>query len=1055
MDKFLYRSIAFVFIVTVSFASQPSGGKNKTASVPQGTPNTAAAGQIQNQSLLNIKNNLFHFVAKMGIQNNKNVAPAIATRSNSVFQNTFNAYLHLPSTSNSDTSTIKNISWNKEAGTPRLIEIQAPKLQKNSTVTAAGKELTAKSFLINNKSLLRITNPQNEFSLRSSLQDNLGMTHLKYMQTYHGMEVWGKEVIVHLDGQGNVVSLNGSYESTPSTIIDGNGNLDQSMAIEDATSDLQAKNEIETLPSKFQNMFGYNGPIAKKIIWYDENHQSHLVWNVEIRSGLAHDWMYFIDASSGAVLNRYNAVCYDGVKTATATDLNGVNRTIGTYQVGSSYYMMDASQPMFDAAGSAIPDNPHGAIAALDLRNSDITANAQIYYVLSSNNQWSDASSVSAHYNAMITYQYYLNTYNRKSIDDKNMTIYSIIHVTENGKPMDNAFWNGNVMCYGDGNVSFKPLAGGLDVAAHEMTHGVTQYSANLEYQNQSGALNESWSDVFGALVDTLNWTMGEFIIKDHNSFPTGALRDLKDPHNGGTPGSASWQPATMSEFQQLSNDQNGDNGGVHVNSGIPNHAFYFAATSIGRPKAGQIWYRALTVYLTRTSQFIDARIATEKAATDLYGASSIELQSVKSAWDNVEVFEGGGTTTPPPTQVIGDSWVLMTSADKSTMYMAKTAVTSNADIYTLSTTPVLNRPAVTDASGIILFVDSNHRLKALYANPSNPQEQYLDTTSIWRGVAAGPGLNSIALISKYQDTSIYYFDFTNNITKSFKIVSQTFDGQNTKTALYADEMSFDPTGRYLLFDCYNEVNKADGSKLSYWNINLLDIQQGNIQSVFPPPSEGIDVGNPSFSKTSPTRFTFDYINTQTDLDYVMAADFNTGNVGTVAGPFSSQALSIVGYPTYSGDDKTIAYHTTQISNGTTVEVIQQVPLKDNMLEANGESQPYIINATFPSWFVIGTRTTDVQTTPNEIPAAFELAQNYPNPFNPATKIDFSLPQRTQINMKVFDVLGREVWILANGIFEAGKHEIEFNGTNLPSGVYFYNLTSGTNSITKKLLLLK
>jgi hypothetical protein len=186
-----------------------------------------------------------------------------------------------------------------------------------------------------------------------------------------------------------------------------------------------------------------------------------------------------------------------------------------------------------------------------------------------------------------------------------------------------------------------------------------------------------------------------------------------------------------------------------------------------------------------------------------------------------------------------------------------------------------------------------------------------------------------------------------------------------------------------------------------------------------------------------------------------MAADFNTGNVGTVAGPFSSQALSIVGYPTYSGDDKTIAYHTTQISNGTTVEVIQQVPLKDNMLEANGESQPYIINATFPSWFVIGTRTTDVQTTPNEIPAAFELAQNYPNPFNPATKIDFSLPQRTQINMKVFDVLGREVWILANGIFEAGKHEIEFNGTNLPSGVYFYNLTSGTNSITKKLLLLK
>ena len=529
----------------------------------------------------------------------------------------------------------------------------------------------------------------------------------------------------------------------------------------------------------------------------------------------------------------------------------------------------------------------------------------------------------------------------------------------------------------------------------------------------------------------------------------------MANPHNGGTQGSDAWQPATMSEYQQLSNDQNGDNGGVHVNSGIPNHAFYFVATSIGRHEAGQIWYRASTVYLTRTAQFIDARIATEKAATDLYGASSNELQAVKSAWDNVEVFEGGGTTSPPPTQVIGDQWVLLTSADKSTMYMAKTTVTSNADIFTLSTTPVLNRPAVTDASGIILFVDSNYRLKALYANPSNPQEQYLDTSAIWRGVAAGPGLNSIALVSRYQDTSIYYIDFTNNISKTFKIVAQSFDGQNAKTALYADEMSFDPTGRYLLFDCYNEVNKSDGSKLSYWNINLLDIQQSSIQSVFPPPSNGIDVGNPSFSKTSPFRFTFDYINSQTDLDYVMTADFNTGNVATVADPFSTQALSIVGYPTYSGDDKIIAYHTTQISNGTAVEAIQQVPLKDDLLEPNGASQPYIINATFPCWFIVGTRTTGVQTTPGDIPGAFALFQNYPNPFNPATKIDYSLPQRAYIKIKVFDVLGREVYILADGIYEAGTHEVEFNGTHLPSGVYFYSLTSGSNSVTKKLLLLK
>jgi bacillolysin len=1052
----MYKVLCSSFVLAsllcfASFAAQPSGGKVKIAIAPQGQMNVISSSQLQNHVMPSIKNNLYHFVGTVGAQKNKNAGSTLIARSNGFQQNTINANLQLPSMDNPAANNIKTMSWNREAGTPRFIEMQPSKLQKNSKANAASMELAANTFLAGNKSLLRIKDPQNEFLLKHSLADNLGMTHLKYSQIYNGIEVWGKEVIVHLDAQGNVVSLNGSYESTPSTITDLNGILDQSRAIEQATSDLQAKEGIENLSPKFQKLFGYNGPVARKVIWYDENHVPRLVWNVEVRSGLTQDWIYFIDAMSGTVLNRYNTVCSDGAKTATGQDLNGVTRTFGTYQVGSAYYLMDASQLMFDAANSTIPDNPLGAIVTLDIKNNDLSASAQVYYVMSNNNQWSDATSVSSNYNAIITYQYYLSTYNRKSVDDKNMTINSIIHVTENSKPLDNAFWNGNVMCYGDGNVLYKPLAGGLDVAAHEMTHGVTQYSANLEYQNQSGALNESWSDVFGALVDSLNWTMGELIIKDFNSYPTGALRDLKDPHNGGTQGSPSWQPANMSEYVQSTND----NGGVHTNSGIPNHAFYVAATTIGRHNAGQIWYRAVTVYLTRTSQFIDARIATEKAATDLYGASSNELQAVKSAWDNVGVLESGGTAPPPTSHLTGDQWVLMTNSDKNIMYMAKTTITSNSDIFTLSNTPVLNRPAVTDASGIILFVDTDHNLKVLYANPSNPQEQYLDTSAVWRGVAAGPGLNSIALISKYQDTTIYYIDFINNISKTFKIVSQSFDGQNTKTALYADEMSFDPTGRYLLFDCSDELNKSDGSKLSYWNINLLDVQQNNIQSVFPPQSTGINVGNPSFSKTSQYLFTFDYLDTQNDLDYVMAADFNTGIVGAIAGPFASNSLTILGYPTYSGDDKTIAYHTTELSNGNTVESIRQIPLKDNMMEPNGASQPYIINATFPCWFVVGVRTTDVQTIPDEIPGAFELSQNYPNPFNPATKIDYSLPQRAYIKIKVFDVLGREVYILANGIYEAGKHEIEFNGTNLPSGVYFYNLTSGSNSVTKKLLLLK
>ena len=97
----------------------------------------------------------------------------------------------------------------------------------------------------------------------------------------------------------------------------------------------------------------------------------------------------------------------------------------------------------------------------------------------------------------------------------------------------------------------------------------------------------------------------------------------------------------------------------------------------------------------------------------------------------------------------------------------------------------------------------------------------------------------------------------------------------------------------------------------------------------------------------------------------------------------------------------------------------------------------------------------EIKITENVLPTGFVLEDNYPNPFNPTTKISFSLPQKSQVKLKVFDVLGREIQILADGVYDAGKYEVEFNATNLPSGVYFYNLTTGSNSITKKMLLMK
>lgn len=1029
-----YFLLSFILILSVDAFS----GDLQTKKT--GRQTNSSSGLTSN-SLAKINSNLNSLLQKNGLharQKTYSLAPALMNK---------NLALPLPGT----TDGLKKIYWNKESGTPRLIEINTTGKKLNKTAPNINMVSSAANFLQENKSLLKINDPADEFQLAGKLTDQFNKTHLKFSQTYKGLEVWGKEVIVHIDEAGSITAINGTYEPTPEVIADINGKISSSDALSKAVSDLQYKAPMTEIPAGLKKILEYQGPVTKKIIWHDRNHVPHLAWFVEVRSDIANDWYYFIDAFTGSILNSYNNVCYDGAKTASGKDLEGITRTFPTLQYGASYFLADISEPMYSAGTSKIPDEMIGAIVGLDLRNKDLDGNSPLYFSTSANNEWTDPAAVSAHYNAITTYNYYLKNFKRNSIDDKGMTIYSTVHVTQDGQSMENAFWSGKIMCYGDGGIHFKPLAGGLDVAAHEMTHGVTQYSAGLEYQGQSGALNESMSDVFGTLVDSVNWQMGEKIVKDFQALPSGCLRDLSNPHNGATQGSFSWQPSNMSEFIETQED----NGGVHTNSGIPNYVFYLTAKNIGRTDAGRIWYRALTLYMTKTSQFADARIATEKAAADLFGQNSTQLQQVKNAWDAVGVKEDAGTPPTPPSTLEGAEWVLLTNtdpADVNSIYMAKTTVSSSSDFFPLSRTSVGNRPAVSDVTGIIIFIDKSHNLRALIADPNNPQETLLDNSGVWNSVAIGPGLNSMALTSIYQDTTIYYLDLTNSTNKIFKIATKSYDAADTKTALYADEISFEPTGRYLLFDAYNELKKSTGSKMSFWNINILDVETGYMDAVFPPQSEGINVGNPSYSKTLPTRFTFDYIDANKNQDYVFAADFNTGDVTMVAGP-----LSVNGYPTYSANDRTIAYHTSESILGVTHQTIEQMPLKENCLEPSGSASSYVIDATYPNWFVIGNRITGVEDKENILPKEFMLSQNFPNPFNPSTSINYQVSQTGHVQLKVYDMLGKEVASLVNEVKTPGSYTVSFNSQalSLPSGIYLYRLIQGKESATRKMIIMK
>jgi len=247
---------------------------------------------------------------------------------------------------------------------------------------------------------------------------------------------------------------------------------------------------------------------------------------------------------------------------------------------------------------------------------------------------------------AETTYKFYEGVYGRNSVDDKGLELVSSVHYSV---AFDNAFWNGTQMVYGDGSGRIFAVGGltrAIDVIGHELTHGVTQYTAGLEYHTQSGAVNEHCSDVFGSLVkqhslgqtaDQADWLIGEGILVPGLGE---ALRSMKAP---GTAWRYDTQPGTMSGYQNLPDDTDprNDNGGVHINSGIPNHAFYLAATAIGGnawEKAGKIWYDTLTTRLTATSDFRDLAEKTIACAEDLFGAGA-ETAAVQSAWHSVGVL--------------------------------------------------------------------------------------------------------------------------------------------------------------------------------------------------------------------------------------------------------------------------------------------------------------------------------------------------------------------------------------------------------------------------------
>lgn len=510
------------------------------------------------------------------------------------------------------------------------------------------------------KPILGIGN-DDSFTLKRSDADQIGFTHHRYQQLYKGITVETGEFILHEKGNA-ILHANGEFLSEIE--VDIIPTITKSDAIQ------IAKNEIGALKYKWELTTEENWhkqatsnpkatlfPKPELVIIKNPDSESKqkylLCWKMDIyaHEPMSRNYVY-VNAHAGGLVKKINRIC-EFVSTGTALTKYSGWQTIKTDSLGpTSFRLRDYSHASNIITYDMNKGTNYGAAV-------DFTDDNNVWDSLT--NQ--DNAAYDAHHGAMATYEYYLSKHGRNSYNNAGAQLVSYIHYSNN---YNNAFWNGSVMTYGDGNgITFSPLTT-VDVCGHELTHGVTEFSSNLIYSYESGALNESFSDIFGTCVDfyafpgTANWLIGEQCYTPATSGD--ALRFMNNPNAASDPDTylgTFWYTGT------------GDNGGVHINSGVQNFWFYlltqggtgtndfgfnYNVTGLGIDTAALIAYRNNNFYLTSGSQYSDARRYSLQAAVDLYGPCSNAQLQTKNAWDAVGV---NGPFNPNPLADAANSGVV------------------------------------------------------------------------------------------------------------------------------------------------------------------------------------------------------------------------------------------------------------------------------------------------------------------------------------------------------------------------------------------------------------
>lgn len=505
------------------------------------------------------------------------------------------------------------------------------KLINNSGLSSVQKRSTVKSSFFAdaiNKGVLVYVNEN----------VSANANHIRYGQRYKGLKVFGATIIFHSleNGQTNVT---GEYYrklkdldtnpliNVPDVMDIYKGHLKKTY-IEYETGINKSKRRMPTAQNN-----------AELIVFPLSDTSFKLAYHVTVNKGASFSMNGIIDATTGKLLqettNIYSAetpeICWGRGLHNAKHKLISVKNSDG----GGTYSLQDSKtfRPVVQYT--------------FDYTNSD----GNYYYTGSSTSkEFGDRDLVTAHSYLGLVYDYYRTVFNRAGIDGLNLPIYATVHYPGNG---DNAFWNGQAkgMYFLDPGQQGWHTASSIDVMAHEYSHGVTQFTSNLLYLSQSGALNEAFSDIMGAAIEfyyhpvgngvlKADWYMGEDLIA---GYLDKGIRNLKNPNDH-----KNAKPAHLSQYVNLPPTKEGDWGGVHVNTTIWGHAFYLLAnggtnpvsgiqvTGIGIEKATKIYYNVFVNYLSRYSIFIDAANAVVYSTNQLYGNTGSEYASMKRSLEAI-----------------------------------------------------------------------------------------------------------------------------------------------------------------------------------------------------------------------------------------------------------------------------------------------------------------------------------------------------------------------------------------------------------------------------------